>query len=49
MDWFDLLAVQESSLPPEFKSFNTKTEAPMLWPVDVKRQLNGKDPEARKD
>ena len=25
------------------------TEAPILWPPDVKSQLNGKDPDARKD
>ena len=49
MDWLDLLTVQESSVPPEFKSFSAKTEVPILWPLDVKRQLIGKDPDARKD
>ena len=48
MDWFDLLAVQESSLPPEFKSFNAKTEAPILCPPDTKSPLTGKDPDAGK-
>ena len=26
-----------------------RTEAPILWPPDVKSQLTGKDPDARKD
>ena len=28
---------------------NTKAEAPILWPPDVKNQLIGKDPDAGKD
>ena len=28
---------------------DAKAEAPVLWPPDVKRQLTGKDPNARKD
>ena len=27
----------------------TDAEAPILWPVDVKTQFNGKDPDAGKD
>ena len=27
----------------------TNTEAPILWPPDVKSQLIGKDPDAKKD
>ena len=28
---------------------DAKTEAPILWPPDVKSQLTGKDPDAGKD
>ena len=28
---------------------NAEAEAPILWPPDVKSQLTGKDPDARKD
>jgi len=28
---------------------DAETEAPILWPSDVKRQLTGKDPDAEKD
>ena len=28
---------------------DAKTETPILWPPDVKNQLIGKDPDARKD
>ena len=28
---------------------DAETEAPILWPHDVKSQLTGKDPEAGKD
>ena len=28
---------------------NAEAEAPKLWPPDVKRQLTGKDSDARKD
>ena len=27
---------------------NDEVEAPILWPPDAKRQLTGKDPDARK-
>ena len=30
-------------------SLDAETEAPILWPPDVKSQLIGKDPEAGKD
>ena len=28
---------------------DAKAEAPILWPLDAKRQFTGKDPEAMKD
>ena len=28
---------------------STDAEAPILWPPNAKRQLTGKDPDARKD
>ena len=28
---------------------NAETEAPILWPPDVKKRLIGKDPDAEKD
>ena len=28
---------------------DVEAEAPILWPPDVKSQLTGKDPDARKD
>ena len=28
---------------------DTEDEAPILWPPDMKNQLIGKDPDARKD
>ena len=28
---------------------DAKAEAPILWPPDMKSQLTGKDPDARKD
>ena len=28
---------------------DAEADAPILWPPDVKRQLIGKDPDARKD
>ena len=28
---------------------DVETEAPILWPPDVKNQLTGKDPDAGKD
>ena len=28
---------------------DAKAETPILWPLDVKSQLIGKDPDARKD
>ena len=31
------------------KEMNAVAEAPILWPPDVKSQLTGKDPDARKD
>ena len=30
-------------------STDAETEAPILWPLDAKSQLNGKDPDAGKD
>ena len=31
------------------ESTDAKTETPVLWPPDVKSQIPGKDPDARKD
>ena len=28
---------------------DAETEAPILWPSDIKSRLNGKDPDAGKD
>ena len=32
-----------------FGRTDADAEAPILWPPDAKRQLNGKDPDAGKD
>ena len=59
MDWLDLLAVQ-GTLKSFLQNHSSKTsilrgyiseysEAPILWPPDVKSQLIGKDPDAGKD
>ena len=32
-----------------FRRIDSEAEAPILWPPDVKSELTGKDPDARKD
>ena len=36
-------------IKPEYSLAGNNAEAPILWPLDVKSQLNGKDPDAGKD
>ena len=38
-----------ASSPPSYSDKQIDAEAPILWPPDVKSQLNGKDPHAGKD
>ena len=40
---------QAAGLHTSFSNRRTDAEAPILWPLDVKSQLIGKDPEAGKD
>ena len=39
---------QAAGLHTSFSNRRTDAEAPILWPLDVKSQLIGKDPEAGK-
>ena len=36
-------------IKPEYSFRRTDTEAPILWPPDMKSRLIGKDPDAGKD
>ena len=49
LDGKEIKPVNPKGNQPRIFIGRTDTEAPMLWPPDVKSQLTGKDPDAGKD
>ena len=48
-DSWEFLRQQVNPTGNQLSIFIRRTEAPILWPPDVKSQLTGKDPDAKKD
>ena len=49
LDGKEIKPVNPKGNQPRIFIGRTDTEAPMLWPPDVKSQLTGKDPDSGKD
>ena len=49
LDGKEIKPVNPKGNQPRIFIGRTDTEAPMLWPPDVKSQLTGKDPDPGKD
>ena len=49
LDCKEIQPVNPKEINPEYSLEGLMAEAPILWPPDAKRQLNGKDPDAGKD
>ena len=49
LDSKEIKLVNPKGNQPEYSLEGLMLKAPILWPSDVKSQLTGKDPDARKD